>query len=1378
MRLLKGFHLGFGLGLLTSSLGLFFVGPSVSAAETTSENEESQPTSAAVPTAPLPTVNLLDQLRGLQSGQSTATPVDVGWVESPSFSRPLDLATLAAAAEDAALTSAAASQAEPAQIAQSSSLDAILEDQADEEATIITPGNPVGSEIRNERIQGEAEAEIDEVIIRQVPDSRLLEDLYTIQVAPVAESSVDADRRSTLKIAGQVNDETGELINHDVVVTLTTTAGEFIGADYDIDRAGFQVLARWGEFDAELRSGLDAERVVVRASAARKDLLAETPMPLDTDLVTGAREIEAYTDVNFTTALRPSIVTGVLDFRLGSAATNLWGSYADFLDPDNIGDTEFDAGGAIFATGAVGDWLFTGAYNSRRNLNERCDGGTRLYQNTQSQFCSYEVYGDSSTNDYLTPSQESVYLRLQQDAAVLDADPNFFMWGDYSTNEFSRPSQLFSATSRQLHGFLGNYTLATGENSGLQLTAMYANNIRPFRRDTIVPDGTSGYYFLSDTDVLPGSEEIFIETEELNRPGTVVERRALSRGADYRIDYERGAILFNQPVSITDANPFGNTLVRRIVVAYQRDGEESGGDLYGGRLQYNFSYDIDAPSWIGASVVTETDNLRDFTLYGVDTLISLGERGQLVAEYAQSDLSNGLVANGDINGNGSAYRIEARSDFTDNLFGRAYWRQTDEEFSNTATTSFRPGQTRYGAELSALLGDSTLLEFQYDQEDNKGRIPRTFDNFNVDPFSPERFSSSFQNASGEVDNSLTTLRAGIQQQLGSATVDFGYVYRDRNNRLGVGEDFNSSQLVSGLTLPIANNLSFRAQNELNIGGDEDPIYPGRTVFGLDWQALPEVTVRLAHQFFNGSDLAPDSITSLDTLLDYDLTDNTQLTGRYSVLGGFNGVTGQGALGLNHRWNIAPGLNVDLGYERIVGEGLGAAVDSDGRIAQPFAIGQSGATLGILPGSTYSVGLEYLDNPSFQASARAEFRDNDNGDDNSVITASLAGKVSPALTALGRFEYANYANQTLNERFENTSAFKLGLAYRDPRSDTFNGLLSYEYATNPGTTINTVGSDTIREHTLSAEGIYAPNHRWEFYGKYALRNTNADLSGVGLSSISNTIHLAQMRASYRLGYRWDLMGALRYIAQPSADFYETGLAVETGYYVTPDLRLGVGYSFGAADDRSFSGSYRDDSGFYLAATMKVNELLNGFGLQDVGEPQQTEARVPESDEVVVDDVCPEEVDPEASGVDPCENRTFEEVPAADTGTPRPGVPAAPDLPGVPTAPDSTVPGSTTPGSTAPGSAAPGSTAPDRMPGTSLDAPSGTTPDSDTRTGADGFFVPDSDSDSRFDPEGASDGEGPDSTAPGSGVPFESGSDESGMDESGTEAAPAEPIRGLW
>ncbi len=1075
----------------------------------------------------------------------------------------------------------------------------LVEAEFGEPDPVITTPVPINSQMINERVQDEIEGEIDETIIRQVPDPLLTEVPYQIQIAPVADVQIRADRRSTVKLGGSITDESGEVLAADVVVTLTTSAGEFIGADYDIDRTGFQVLARRGEFEAELRSSLDAQRVLIRASAARDNVLGLTPLPLENNLVDGAREIEAYTEVSFITPLRPSLVTGVVDLRLGSASTNFWGSFSDFLAPDKIDKTELDGRVAIFGTGAIGDWLFTGAYNSDRNLNERCDQ-TRLYRDVQACEQTYPVYGDSSTNDYLTPSIDSLYLRFQQDASVLEAEPNFFMWGDYSTNEFSRPSQLFSATSRQLHGFMGNYTLLGGENSGLQLTAMYANSIRPFKRDTIVPDGTSGFYFLSEPLVLAGSEEIFIEVEELNRPGTVVERVALIRGADYRIDYDRGAILFTQPVSAVDANPFGPALVRRIVASYQVDGEETGGELFGARAQYNFSYDIDSPSWIGASVVTEDNAVSDFTLYGIDALVSLGDRAQVVGEFAQSSLS-GTVNDGD----GTAYRIEANGEIADNFFGRAYLRGADSGFRNTATTTFRPGQTRWGAELSALVGKDTQFEVQYDQEENRGTAPAIRTGFDA-----LRTPGFFALPGAAVDNSLTTVRAGLQQQIGALTADLAYVYRDRNDRIG-NLDFSSSQLVSGLTMPLAGNLSFRAQNELNLGGNNDPIYPSRTVLGLDYQPLPEVTVRLAQQFFGNSDVAPDSITSLDTLLDYDLSDNTQLTGRYSILGGVSGVTGQGAVGLNHRWNIAPGLNLDLGYERVMGEGLGV-IGTGERFAQPFAVGQSAAALGLAPGSTYSVGLEYLDNPDFQTSARAEFRDSSIGGDNTVLTASMAGRLSPALTALGRFEYADYANQILTGRFGNTSSLKLGMAYRNPASDRFNGLLSYEYATNPAITINSPGSNDISEHTLAAEGIYAPNYRWEFYGKYGLRYTNADLASQGLSGISNTIHLAQLRAAYRFAYRWDIVGEARYVSQPSVSYNETALALETGYYATPDLRLGVGYSFGAANDRSFQGGGdRDDGGFYLAATFKVNELFNGFGLQEVAPPQQTESAVEEA-----------------------------------------------------------------------------------------------------------------------------------------------------------------------
>ncbi|MEM9485481.1 MAG: TonB-dependent receptor, partial [Cyanobacteria bacterium P01_F01_bin.116] len=1045
---------------------------------------------------------------------------------------------------------------------------------------------------------GEAEGFIDETIIRQVPSTlppliqdELGDDL-TLEIFPVGDSFLPADGRSTLVLRGAILDASDRPVSEDVVVTLTTSAGAFIGADYDIDRSGFQVLARQGEFEVELRSSLDAQQVTVRASVPAREALG-----LVGDEETAQQpvaELDGYTQLNFTTPYRPSLVAGVVDFRFGPGATDFWGRYADFLDPGDIGEYKGDLDAAIFATGTIGDWLLTGAFNSDRALNERCNDN-RLYRDVQNCEQTYPTYGDNSTTDFLTPSIDSFYVKFEQDSQIVGYEPNFFMWGDYDTSEFARFSQDFSALNRQLHGFKGNYTFS----NGLQLTALYANDIRALQRDTIVPDGTSGYYFLSRRLILAGSEDLFFEIEELNRPGTVIERVRLVRGVDYTIDYDRGSVLFNSPVSSVDANPFGPALVRRIVATYQVDSDEADGDLFGGRLQYNFDTSLESPSWVGASAIFENQGAQDFSLLGADALISLGNNGHLVAEIARSELDNPLVDE-----EGVAVRLEASGQITPDLGGTAYFRNAESGFRNTATTSFRPGQTRWGGQLGYNVSRNTQLQFQFDREENDGNedlIPTTLDDL-INP-------GLTRSTGAVINNSITTVRAGVQQQFGTITGNLDWVYRDRNDRV-TGNDVESNLVSAGLTWPLAEKVSLRAQTDIAIG-DEDEAYPGQTVVGVDWAVLPEVTLRFAQRFFHDDDITPDALTTVDALVNYDLTDNTELTGRYSVLGANNGMSGQGALGLNHRINLSPGLHVDLGYQRIFGDSL-ASITGGTQFAQPYAVGQSAASLGLISGSTYTVGVEYTDNSDFQASARFEHRDSD-GEDNTVITASAAGKLSPALTTLLRFEHANFSNltnDTVGSRLNSSTSARLGLAYRNPYSDKFNGLLSYEYAINPSSTPNSLlvgaGSDSIQEHTLAMEAIYAPSWRWEFYGKYALRATNADLDSLGVTS-SNTIHLGQLRATHRFAYRWDLTGEVRYITQPETNFDEVGFALEAGYYLTPELRLGLGYSFGSVNDRSLGGSgYRSDDGPYIGITYKVNELWDQFGLQQVAPPQQSES----------------------------------------------------------------------------------------------------------------------------------------------------------------------------
>ncbi|KAB8318140.1 hypothetical protein SD81_020320 [Tolypothrix campylonemoides VB511288] len=1023
-----------------------------------------------------------------------------------------------------------------------------------------------------------------------------------------------------------MTDEKGQIIREDVMVTLTTSAGKFVGADQDKDQGGFQVMARGGEFIATLQSDIKPQQVRIRAAVDRIrrqypfrreiGVFGDAPFPqqTDTSILSKLKDtaIEAYTQIEFTTYLRPSLTTGIINLRIGPRGTDYWGSRSEFIRPGDDG-TEVDLDAAVFATGKVGDWLFTGAFNSDRALNQDCEGNNRLFGQPY-QFCEqqYPVYGDSSTVTSTAPSIDSFYARFERTPSIVGADPDYFMWGDYSTQEFARSSQLYTATNRQLHGFKANYNFGP-----LQITGLYANNIEGFQRDTIVPDGTSGYYFLSRRLLIAGSENIFVEEEEINRPGTVVSRKPLYRYRDYEIDYDRGTIKFFNPILAVEPKALGPTLVRRIVVTYQNETGE-GSNLVGGRLQFNLSQNLENKTFAGASYLREDQGDRDFQLYGADFLLSLGNGSQIIGEFARSNGDNLFTAD---NVSGNAYRLEAIGNIGDSLQARAYYRSVEENFSNNATFSFTPGQTRYGGSVLARVTDTTFLTGAYDYEENYGRSLGATPFFDV--FDPEPPQAS---VGSRVNNELRTIRAGILQKfsLGGRSGDLSleYVNRSREDRISNQFEGDADQLVSRLKFPFSETLTFQAQNEQNLG-DSDPLYPNRTTLALDWKAYQGVSFRLAHQFYDDSSLLRgNSITTLDTIVDHKFSEDTIFTSRYSVLSGFNGLQGQGALALNQGVRIAPGLRLNVGYQYVFKNIFNN--NAAGGVFQTAVVGSNTSSLGLFSGSVYSVGLEYTDNPNFKAGGRFEYRDGDEGD-NIVITATAAGKLSPALTGLVRFQQAGGANIT-NLYLPSTSAdfagrvqdlgdttsLRVGLAYRDPSNDKFNGLLKYEWRQNGDSIPEFNSGRNSNAHVLSAEGIYAPNWRWEFYGKYAFRiGTDDDLPND--QSYDGTVQLAQLRAAYRLGYRTDLAVEGRWIGQNSSsniDYDEFGAAVEGGYYLTPDLRLAVGYSFGSVDannDRDFTG-YRSEGGFYLNISLKLNELLGGFGLQKPVPRQQQESEV--------------------------------------------------------------------------------------------------------------------------------------------------------------------------
>jgi hypothetical protein len=67
------------------------------------------------------------------------------------------------------------------------------------------------------------------------------------------------------------------------------------------------------------------------------------------------------------------------------------------------------------------------------------------------------------------------------------------------------------------------------------------------------------------------------------------------------------------------------------------------------------------------------------------------------------------------------------------------------------------------------------------------------------------------------------------------------------------------------------------------------------------------------------------------------------------------------------------------------------------------------------------------------------------------------------------------------------------------------------------------------------------------------------------------------------------------------------ATEAGFWVLPDMRLGLGYNFTAAKEPSGSQVLPTHKGFYFTISSKLSNLFDLFGTSRQGLISETEAR---------------------------------------------------------------------------------------------------------------------------------------------------------------------------
>ena len=415
-----------------------------------------------------------------------------------------------------------------------------------------------------------------------------------ILITPEKEELFVADGQSEFKVRVAVYDRDKLPIRYDGLMSIELSAGEIIEEDLDPNNVGHQLPYRNGMTSFTIRAPRESGQATIYATF---------------DTVTEKQE------VFFAPHLRDFLLLGIGELTIGRGSgddfsgmthsSNDWaqkGSYAGFR-------------GAFFAKGKISEnLLLTAAYDSHQP--ERDDFFRENTTDLDSED-KYPVYGDESEGGFDAKSRDKLYLRLDHGKSRL-------LYGDFHT-DFN--DTILSKYTRTFTGLKADLN-----TERLKVSSFIAHSDQVQVVDVIAGRGISGYYFLTHDRVIDGSERVVIEVRDRNRPGQILSSESKSRGTDYEMDYERGAILFKAPVPSSDENM--NPIYLSVTYEY-----ESGADKefnYGARAVIKLTENLD----LGLTGIVEENPIHDETLFGTDLTLRLPANSTLNATTGTSAGTN------------------------------------------------------------------------------------------------------------------------------------------------------------------------------------------------------------------------------------------------------------------------------------------------------------------------------------------------------------------------------------------------------------------------------------------------------------------------------------------------------------------------------------------------------------------------------------------------------------------------------------------------------------------------------------------------------------------------------------------------------------------
>jgi len=895
-----------------------------------------------------------------------------------------------------------------------------------------------------------------------------------------SDDKLPADAKSKTELTISVKDKWGYPIDRTfVTVSLESDYGNIVNEDVDPNKLGIQLRAKDGMTKAVVRANKQVGQTTI-------------------DVI--CNQVSASKKIKFTTPVRPFMLVGVADAQVGYLKTDgdTAGEYEDGLyNEERI---------AMYTKGTIfRNYLLTGSYDSARKYQDRlfCDlDPDRLYP----------LYGDSSSIFYDAQSSGKLYLKVEK-------EKSYAMWGDYNTqisdNELSAYERSFNGAKLHL------------DKPRYQLTAIAAETNRSIARDEIQGMGISGFYFLTNVPVVPGSEKIRIEVRDRYHSEQVLKSDVKYRYNDYDIDYEQGSIFFKQPIPGRDVNynPVWIAVIYETSSASEKDLVAASH----GELNFTNIADSGLGVSIGGTIVEEDNKVRAYQMRGIDGSLYLPLQTSLSAEFVQSrsfDIDD------------DARKVELESTPYRNLLLKAYYRELGDNYDNPSGPVSEIGTLKYGANgywKFRETGELKMEHYRSKKYTNQMDITSTSIGYNQSILS----MPSLDDEPGNI-----AVKATVEN------------LRLKNEKSG---DTHSTLATGSLIYHVSKRFSAALQRDQKIWGDTQTYKPNSTNINLDYEIIDGLVLSLQHKI---EDKEPFRLDATTFGISSRLSEGLRAYGKYQIGGVIEGQRNQALIGFRNRWNVNDDLAINIAFERSnIIDDIHGAGDYD----------------------AFSISGEYLPTAPIKSGLKYEIR-RDFLTTKQNAEAGIDLKVLDGLSAIGRHTfYLDKQKSSQNELHHIKNHTVFGLALRPVYSNKINILAKVDIKHEDNEIIKPSTNSLVL--IGSTEGFYHPLRALEIMAKYALKRTRE--TSLTITSVTYTdIYIGGL--TYQFFEQFDIGGEYRILHQHQTDDYEYGYAAEFGVSPINNVRIALGYNFRGSAEPDFPESEYWAQGLFFRIETKFTE----------------------------------------------------------------------------------------------------------------------------------------------------------------------------------------------